>query len=181
MPNERNCSATELECAIVWAVKKNRQLFYGIPFVGVSDHQPLKNLESLSTKVNRVQRWLDFLSAYTYTLEYLYRPGESNGNSDLLSRLPATEADNHPDVRLSDPKDIDVYLIRASGLQSLLAEPLPSSSCRIEELTPELDFERGEKELRTDSFTSNEEADRVWHVIQKRENEKKIDQSRTAT
>ena len=123
LPNERNCSATELECAIVWAVKKNRQLFYGIPFVGVSDHQPLKNLESLSTKVNRVQRWLDFLSAYTYTLEYLYRPGESNGNSDLLSRLPATEADNHPDVRLSDPKDIDVYLIRASGLQSRLAEP----------------------------------------------------------
>ena len=30
-----------------------------------------------------------------------------------------------------------------------------------------LDFERREKELRTDSFTANEEADRVWHVIQK--------------
>ena len=44
MPNERNWSATELECAaIVWGVKKNRQLFYGIPFVVVSDHQPLKN------------------------------------------------------------------------------------------------------------------------------------------
>ena len=42
-----------------------------------------------------------------------------------------------------------------------------SSSCRIEELTPELDFERGEKELRADPFTTNEECDRVWHVIQK--------------
>ena len=53
LPNERNWSATELECAaIVWAVMKNRQLFYGISFVVVSDHQPLKNLESLSTKVN---------------------------------------------------------------------------------------------------------------------------------
>ena len=30
-----------------------------------------------------------------------------------------------------------------------------------------IDFERGEKELRTDSFTTNEKADRVWHVIQK--------------
>ena len=168
LPNERNWSATELECAaIVWAIKKNRQLFYGIPFVVVSDHQPLKNLESLSTKVNRVQRWFDFLSAYTYTLEY--RPGKNNGNSDLLSRLPlpVTEADNHPDVRLSDPEDIDVYLIGASGLQSRLAEPLSSSSCRIEDLTPELDFGRGENELTTDSFTTNEEADRVWHVIQK--------------
>ena len=107
------------------------------------------------------------MSAYTYTLEY--RPGKNNGNSDLLSRLPlpVTEADNHPDVRLSDPEDIDVYLIGASGLQSRLAEPLSSSSCIIEDLTPELDFERGEKELRTDSFTTNEKADRVWHVIQK--------------
>ena len=69
LPNERNWSATELNCAaIIWADKKNRQLFYGIPFVVVSDHQPLKNLESLLTKVNRVQRSFDFLSAYTYCL-----------------------------------------------------------------------------------------------------------------
>ena len=99
MPNERDWSATELKCAaIVWAVKKNRQLFYGIPFVVVSDHQLLKNLESSSTKVYRVQRWFDSLSAYTYTLEY--GPGQSNDNADLLSRLPlpATKADNHPNV-----------------------------------------------------------------------------------
>ena len=79
--------------AIVWAVTKSRRLFYGIPFVLASDHQPLKNLESLSTKVNRVQQWYVFLSAYSYTLEY--RPGKANGNADLISRLPlpATEAD----------------------------------------------------------------------------------------
>ena len=68
LPNERNWSATELECAaIVWAIKKNRQLFYGIPFVVASDHQPLKNLESLSTKVNRVQplvRFFECLHVY---------------------------------------------------------------------------------------------------------------------
>ena len=65
LPNERNWSTTELECAtVVWAVKKNRPLFYCIPFIVVSDHQLPKNLESLATKVNRVQRWFDFLSAY---------------------------------------------------------------------------------------------------------------------
>ena len=109
MPNEQNWSATELECAaIVWAVKKNRQLFHGIPFVVVCDHQPFKNLESLSTKVNRVQRWYAFLSAHSYTLEC--RPGKANGNGDLLSRLPlpATNTDNHPDVRLSDPTDKNI-------------------------------------------------------------------------
>lgn len=35
------------------------------------DHQPVKNLEGVSTKVNPVQRWFDFLSTYTYTLAYL--------------------------------------------------------------------------------------------------------------
>ena len=43
---------------MVWAVKNNRQLLYGIPFVVVSDHQPLQNLEKLAQKVNRVQRGL---------------------------------------------------------------------------------------------------------------------------
>ena len=57
--------------------------------------------------------------------------------------------------------------MRVDYNQSPLAEPLSSSSGKIEELTPELDFERGQKDLRTDSFTTNEEADRVWHVIQK--------------
>ena len=92
LPNEKNWSASELECAaIVWAAKKIRQLFYGIPFVGISDQQPLKNLESLATQVNRVQRWYDSLSAYTYKL--VYRPLKLNGNADLMTRLPfpATE------------------------------------------------------------------------------------------
>ena len=44
LPNQKNWSATELGCAaIVWAVKQNRKLFYGTPYIVVSDHQPLKN------------------------------------------------------------------------------------------------------------------------------------------
>ena len=152
LPNERSWNATELECAaIVWAVKKNRQLFFGIPSMVVSDHQPWNKMESLSTKVNRVQRWYDFLSAYyTNTLEY--QPGKVNGNSDLMSRLPlpAMGADNHPDVRLSDPSDDDVYLIGASGVRSLLqAEPMGSSLAALEKLDPGFVFTVGEREQRT--------------------------------
>ena len=89
-------------------MKKNRQLFYGIPFIVVSDHQPLKNLESLAAKVNRVQRWYDFLSAYTYKL--VYRPGRLNRNADLISRLPlpVTDEAQSAALRLSDPTDVDV-------------------------------------------------------------------------
>lgn len=83
----RNWSATELEfAASVWAVKKNRKLFYGISFVVVGDHRPLNNFESLAAKLNRVQREVDMFSAYTY--EPGYRPGTSKGKTDLMSRLP---------------------------------------------------------------------------------------------
>lgn len=52
LPNERNWTSTELECgALVWAVEKNRQLYYGIRFEVVTNHQPLLNLESLASKV----------------------------------------------------------------------------------------------------------------------------------
>ena len=86
----------------------------------VTDHQPLKNLESLATKVNRVQRWFDFLSAYNYKL--VYRPGKMNGNADLMSRLPlpATEEATCDNLRLTDPSDVDVYFVGASGVQPRL-------------------------------------------------------------
>ena len=81
----------------------------------MSDHQPLKNLESLATKVNRAQRWYDFLSAYTYKL--VYRPGRLNGKADHMSRLPlpATKDALDAKLRLTDPTDTDIYFIGASG------------------------------------------------------------------
>ena len=125
-------------------------MFYGIPFVVVSDHQPLKNLESLATKVNRLLRWFDFLSAYTYTLEY--RPGKNNGNADVLSRLPlpATKADSHAEFRLSDPTDVDVYMIGASGVHPARLTNL-LTLCFIDgkEPDPGFNFAVGEKELKS--------------------------------
>ena len=111
---------------------------------------------------------------YTYSLEY--RRGKNNSNSDLLSRVPfpATEADTHPDVRLSDPADIDVYLIGASGLQFQLAEPLCSSSYGSKEQDPGSDFEVGGKELRTAALTTNEESARAWRGIQKERMKRKL-------
>ena len=74
LPSEKTWSTTELErAAIVGAVKTICQLFYGIPFVVVSYHQPLKKVESLAAKVNRVPRWFGVLNAYTY--QRVYRPG----------------------------------------------------------------------------------------------------------
>ncbi|CAM9313475.1 unnamed protein product [Laminaria digitata] len=77
--------------------------------------------------------------------------------------LPATEADNHPDVRYSDPADIDVYLIGVSGVKSQpLGEPLGLSLGKLEEMDPEFTFTVGERELRTEPLATNEESARVW-------------------
>ena len=90
-------------------------MFYGIPFEVETDHQPLQNLASLSDKSNRVQRWFDFLNAYMFTLKH--RSKNANANADVLSGLPlpATAEDLQPRYRLTDPSDLVVYFVGASG------------------------------------------------------------------
>ena len=53
----------------------------------------------------RVQRWLEYLTAFDYTLEY--RKGSANGNAAFLSRLPqpATEHDRSGSSRLTPIDD----------------------------------------------------------------------------
>ena len=148
----------------MWAIKKNRTLFYGIPFEIYSDHQPLRNLGSLAEKNNRVQRWYDFLSAYTYELKY--RPGRENLNADLMSRLPlpATPADEAPDVRLTDPSDLDVYMIGASGvLPSRLGPVLCANESHLDHRDS---FVVGENGCRSIPLTTEEVAEQTWRQIQ---------------
>ena len=91
-----------------------------MPFVVMRDNQPQKTLESLATKITRIQRWYDCLSAYTYKL--VYRPGKLNGNADLISRLRLTVTKDalEAELHLADPADIDAYFIGASGVQPRL-------------------------------------------------------------
>ena len=70
----------------------------------IAEHNPL------------VQRWIEFLTAYNYTLEY--RKGSANGNADFLSRLPlpATELDRGGPGSLTPSDEEHVFLIRSHGL-----------------------------------------------------------------
>ena len=167
-PNETRWSPTELEAgAIVWAIKKNRTLFYGIPFEVYSDHQPLRNLGSLAEKNNRVQRWYDFLSAYTYELKY--RPGRENANADMMSRLPlpATKEDEAPDVRLTDPSDLDVYMIGASGVLPSRLGPVYTEREALAGSNHRDDFVVGESGCTSARLTTDELADKTWALIQR--------------
>ena len=51
-----------------------------------SDHKALESISKVGDHNVRVQRWLEFLTAFYYNLEY--RKGSANGNADFLSRLP---------------------------------------------------------------------------------------------
>ena len=113
---ERNWTALDLEAgAVVWAIKRLREYLRGTHFRIYSDNKALESLSKISEHNPRVQRWIEFLQAYSYTLEY--RRGASNGNADMLSRLPIepTAADINGNSSLTSPEDVGVYLIRATG------------------------------------------------------------------
>ena len=74
----------------------------------------------------RVQRWLEFLTAFDETLEY--RKGSANGNADFLSRLPelATECDRSGSSSLTPVDDDGLFLIRTCGLRTR-SSPTPGT------------------------------------------------------
>ena len=103
------------ECAaVVQAIKRNRQMFYGIPFEVETDHLPLQIFARLSDSSNCVQSWVDFLDASIFTIHYRSK----NTNADVMSRLPlpAIAEDPQPRYRPTDPSDLNVYFVGASGI-----------------------------------------------------------------
>jgi len=115
--SERHWTPLDLEAgSIIWSIKRLRGYLWGTTFRIFSDHKALEHLDKIAEHNPRVQRWLEFLTAYKYTLEY--RKGSANGNADCLSRLPlpATENDRSGPCSLTPPDDERVFLIRSYGL-----------------------------------------------------------------
>ena len=109
---------------IGWALKRLRGYLWGTKFRIFSDHKALESKCKVGNHNARVQRWLEFLTAFDYTLEY--RRGSANGNTDFLSRLtePATEHDHSGSSSLNPVEDGGICLIRAYGLNTP-SSPIP--------------------------------------------------------
>ena len=125
LDNERHWTPLDLEAgSIVWSIKRLRGYLWSTPFSIFSDHKALESLSKIGEKNARVQRWLEYLTAFRYTLEY--RKGASNGNADFLSRLPLapTDQDRHGSTSLAPPTEESLYLIRSCGFTSP-ASPTP--------------------------------------------------------
>ncbi|CAM9771872.1 unnamed protein product, partial [Heterosigma akashiwo] len=89
-PQEKNYSATEIEClGVIFALKTFRCYVIGSRFRLVTDHQALKNLKLVKKPSGRVARWL--MTLLEYDFELVYRSGKLSTTADCLSRLPRAD------------------------------------------------------------------------------------------
>ena len=115
----------ELEAGcVVWSIRRLRRYLFGVYFLVFTDYQCLQQIYKIGETKPRIQRWMEFLSVYSFRL--FYRRGQENANADFLSRLPLPPIDE--DVSgpsaLTVPHDLGVYIIRACGLTTP-SYPLP--------------------------------------------------------
>ena len=119
LSNERNWTPMELEDGcVVWSIRRLRRYLFSVFFLIFTDHECFQQISKIGESKPRIQRWMEFLSAYNYRLSY--RRGRDNANADFLSRLPIppTTEDISGSSALTDPDDLGVYLIRACGYTS---------------------------------------------------------------
>ena len=114
LDSERHWTPVDLEAgSIVWTIKRLRGHLWGTKFRIFSDHKTLDSIGKVGDHNARVQRWLEFLTAFDYTLEY--RKVSANGNTDFLSRLPepTREHEHSGATRLNPVEDGGIDFVRA--------------------------------------------------------------------
>ena len=82
--SERNYCVTDRELlAVKYFVDYYKRYLLGRTFVVRSNHQALKWFFSLKEPKNRIARWMEILSVFSFSIEY--QPGKKHGNADSLS------------------------------------------------------------------------------------------------
>ena len=85
LDSESHWTPLDLEAgSIVWALNRLRCYLWGTKFRIFSDHKALESIGKVGNQNARVHKWLEFCTAFDYTLQY--RDGNVNGNADFLFR-----------------------------------------------------------------------------------------------
>ena len=95
--SERNYPAHKLEfLALKWAItEKFADYLYGQEFTVFTDNNPLTYVLSTAKLDATGHRWLAALASHNFQIKY--RPGKSNANADILSRMPERCEDRDDD------------------------------------------------------------------------------------
>ena len=71
LDNEQNWNRMELEAGcVVWSIRRLRPSLFGVYFPVFTDHQCLQQIYKVGESKPRIQRWMEFLSAYNFHLSY---------------------------------------------------------------------------------------------------------------
>lgn len=90
-PAQQNYAVHERELqAIVASMKRFQSALHGVRFRVLADHRALEHLLTQKNLSSRQARWLDFMSAFDFTIIYI--EGSMNVFADTLSRIYSTEA-----------------------------------------------------------------------------------------
>jgi len=83
-PAEQDYRTHERELAIIYALQTWRPYLHGARFKIMTDHHPLKYLDTQKTLSRRQARWVEFMQEFDYEIAYI--KGKSNIVADALSR-----------------------------------------------------------------------------------------------
>jgi len=104
---ERNYPITEKEAlAVVWSMKKFRNIIYGYEIEVLTDHQALKYLFKDKILEGRMSRWSLKIQDFSPTITYI--PGKANVLADCLSRMRREPEKVEKILRLKNWNEEDV-------------------------------------------------------------------------
>ncbi len=84
-PAEQDYSTPEKELlGIIHALQTWRSYLHGAKFTILTDHHPLKYLDTQKTLSRKQARWVEFMQEFNYSITYI--KGKSNIVADALSR-----------------------------------------------------------------------------------------------
>ncbi|CAB1098029.1 unnamed protein product [Ectocarpus sp. CCAP 1310/34] len=122
LESERNWIVLDLEAGgIVWAIKHLRGCFWSTHFLIYLDHKALDSIVKVGEHNARLQRWLDFLPSFNYTLAY--RKGAANANADFFPGCPCRQPkriDTVIPVSQSMTSRAFISFVRADGVITLV-------------------------------------------------------------
>ena len=98
--SQRNYPATKGELsAVIHFIRHWRYYLQHRPFVLRTDHKALEWIRTMEAPTGMIQRWLDTLANFQFTIEH--RAGPKHTNADALSRAP-----HAPEMTLQEERDI---------------------------------------------------------------------------